>query len=68
MLVIINKLYTCIKSSINEFSKTKSSFTEVGTLDTSKPISVYVICFPFKSNSGDFNNFNRPECNKIGVA
>lgn len=45
-----------------------SSFTAVGTLDISKPIRVYVICLAFKSSSGDFNNFNNPEFNKIGVA
>lgn len=60
--------YTFIKASKNEFSRSKSSFTEEGTLDISKPINIYVICFAFKSSSGDFNNFNRPEFNKIGVA
>lgn len=45
-----------------------SSFTEIGTLEISKPIRVNVICFAFKSSSGDFSNFKRPEFNNIGVA
>jgi len=61
-------LYTFIKASKNEFRRTKSSFTEEGTLEISKPIKVNVICFAFKSSSGVFNNFNRPEFNKTGVA
>jgi len=67
MLLIHNK-FTFIKASKNENNRVKSSFTEVGTLDISKPIRVYVICFAFKSRSGDFNNFNKPEFNKIGEA
>lgn len=33
-------MYTFIKASKKEFSRAKSSFTEVGTLDISKPIKV----------------------------
>lgn len=40
MIIIMNNLYTFIKASKNEFNKPKSSFTEVGTLDISKPTRV----------------------------
>lgn len=63
-----NNILTFTKASKKEFNITKSSFTEVGTLDISKPIKLYVICLAFKSRSGDFNNFNRPAFNKMGVA
>lgn len=61
-------MFTFIRSSKNELNSAKSSFTATGVLDISKPITVYTICLAFKSKSGDFNNFNRPESNKTRVA